>query len=121
MRKQLISGVNWWRIGLCRDPLISVCLLGMLAGGCVAQQADLARIQKDLESQIGKIKSEKQALGKEVDQARLAIAESQKLIAAQKADLRRMRSDLAPLNQQLKLLREQDLTTLYGNFEVADK
>ncbi len=89
--------------------------------GCVAQQADLARIQKDLELQISQLKSEKQALGQQVDEARLAIAESQKLIEAQKADMRRMRSDLAPLNQQLKLLREQDLTKLHGNFEVADK
>lgn len=96
--------------------------LGLLLGsGCVAQQADLAKIQKDLEMQISKIKEEKRALGAQVDEAKSAISESQALISQQKADMAKMRSDLAPLNQQVKLLREQDLTSLYGKNEVAEK
>ena len=44
--------------------------LGLLLGsGCVAQQADLAKLQKDLEMQISKIKEEKRALGAQVDEA----------------------------------------------------
>ena len=97
------------------------CLIGVLGTGCVAQQADVARIQKDLEQQIGQLKSEKAALGQQVDEARLAITESQNLISAQKADMAKMRSDLAPLNQQIKLMREQDLTSVYGQFEMTEK
>ncbi len=99
-------------------------LIGLFGGfqiGCVAQQADVARIQKDLEQQIGQLKSEKIALGQQVEEARSAIAESQNLIAVQKADMNKMRSDLAPLNQQIKLLREQDLTSIYGQNEVTEK
>jgi len=101
--------------------MIGACLALLMGAGCVAQQADLARIQKDLETQISKIKEEKKALGSQVDEAKSAIAESQNLLAQQKADMARMRSDLAPLNQQVKLLREQDLTSLYGKYEVAEK
>ncbi len=98
-----------------------VVIFVILEVGCVAQQADVARIQKDLEQQISQLKSEKVALGEEVLEARSAIAESKKLIDAQKADMSKMRSDLAPLNQQIKLLREQDLTSLYGQFELTEK
>lgn len=101
--------------------IMLIGLFGVLQIGCVAQQADVARIQKDLEQQIGQLKSEKAALGQQVEEVRSAIAESQNLIAAQKADMNKMRSDLAPLNQQIRLLREQDLTSLYGNFEDAEK
>jgi chromosome segregation ATPase len=97
------------------------CLMSALGTGCVAQQADLARIQKDLEQQMGQLKSEKAALGRQVEEARLAITESQDLISTQKADMAKMRSDLAPLNQQVKLMREQDLTSVYGQFEMSEK
>ena len=101
--------------------IVLIGVFGLLEIGCVAQQADVARIQKDLEQQIGQLKSEKIALGQQVDDARSAIAESQNLIAAQKADMAKMRSDLAPLNQQVKLMREQDLTSVYGQFEMTEK
>lgn len=101
--------------------MMLISLFGGLQIGCVAQQADVARIQKDLEQQIGQLKAEKIALGQQVEEARSAIADSQNLIAVQKADINKMRSDFAPLNQQIKLLREQDLTSLYGQNEVAEK
>ena len=97
------------------------CLFGVLGTGCVAQKADLQKIHKDLDQQIRQIRVEKKELSKELEAARAAIAKSQKLIATQKADMNKMRSDLAPLNQQIKLLREQDLTRLYGNFEDVEK
>jgi chromosome segregation ATPase len=99
----------------------------LLGTGCVAQQADLARIQKDLELQITKIKEEKRALGEQVNEAKSAISESQNLLRKQKAEIAKMQSDLAPrtdfagLNQQLKLIREQDLAMLHGKNEVIEK
>ena len=90
------------------------CLSGVLGTGCVAQQADLARVQKDLDRQISKIRLEKKALDEEMRAARAEIAESRNLIAAQKADMGKMRSDLAPMNQQIKLMREKDLASVYG-------
>ena len=106
------SVFNWMIIG---------CLSGVLGTGCVAQKADLQKIHKDLDQQISQIRIEKKELAQELKAARAAIAESKNLLSAQKADMANMRSDFAPLNQQIKLLREQDLTSLYGKIEVTEK
>ena len=111
-------GVNGKSVG---KWIVIGCLFGVLGTGCVAQKADLQKVHKDLDQQIRQIRVEKKELSKELEAARAAIAESQKLISTQKADMNKMRSDLAPLNQQIKLLREQDLTKLYGNFEDVEK
>jgi chromosome segregation ATPase len=124
----------WHTWGFNRDRqasslliILGLCSLSLSLGGCVAQQADLARIQKDLETQITKIKEEKRALDAQVNEARSAIMESQEILANQKADIAKMQHDLAPrtefanLSQQIKLIREQDLASLYGKHEVAEK
>ncbi len=103
---------NWMLIG---------CLSGVLGTGCIAQKADLQKIHKDLDRQMTQIRTEKKELEKELVAARAAIAESRNLISAQKAEMSKMRSDLAPINQQIKLMREEDLTSVYGQFEVAEK
>ena len=103
---------NWMLIG---------CLSGVLGTGCIAQKADLQKIHKDLDRQMTQIRTEKKELEKELVAARAAIAESRNLISAQKAEMSKMRSDLAPMNQQIKLMREEDLTSVYGQFEVAEK
>ena len=97
------------------------CLSGVLGTGCIAQQADLQKIHKDLDQQMTQIRTEKKELEKELVAARAAIAESRNLISAQKADMSKMRSDLAPMNQQIKLMRDEDLTSVYGQFEVVEK
>jgi chromosome segregation ATPase len=118
MKDTVKHGVNGKSVG---KWIVIGCLFGVLGTGCVAQKADLQKVHKDLDQQIRQIRVEKKELSKELEAARAAIAKSQKLISAQKADMNKMRSDLAPLNQQIKLLREQDLTKLYGNFEDVEK
>ena len=101
--------------------IIIGCLFGVFGTGCVAQKADLQKIHKDLDQQIAVIRVEKKELEKELEAARGAIAESRNLISAQKTEMSKMRSDMAPMNQQIKLLREQDLTIMYGQIEVTEK
>lgn len=122
-----ILGFNRDRQAAWLLNILGLCSLSLLLSGCVAQQADLARIQKDLEKQIAQIKEEKRALDSQVNEARSAIMESQDILANQKSDIAKMQHDLAPrtefanLNQQIKLIREQDLASLYGKHEVAEK
>ena len=106
------SVFNWMIIG---------CLSGVLGTGCVAQQADLAKVQKDLDKQIREIRVEKKALDEEMRIARAEIDESRNEIAAQKSNMSNMRSDLAPMNQRIKLIMEEDLTNVYGKFEMTEK
>ena len=99
---------------------LKIITISFFLTGCVVP-SDSQRIHRDLNQQIIQLKSQKTFLSKRVDEARSAIAELQNLVAAQKADMSIMRRDLAPMNQQIKLMREGDLTSLYGQFEVAEK
>ena len=101
-------------------------LCGLFATGCIAQQADLARIQKDLELQIAKIKEEKKALATQVEEAKSAITESQNILAQQKKDMAKMQEVLAPrkdfANLHQKVTQnEQDLRILGGKDEETEK
>ncbi len=100
-------------------------LFGLSGTGCVAQQADLQKIQKDLDQQIRQNRIRGKELAKELEGARVVIAaqkvESQKIISEHKAEMSKMRRNLAPLHQKVQLIAEQDLTRLYGNFEDVEK
>jgi len=92
-------------------------MIGLLGTGCVAQQADLARIQKDLELQIRKIKEEKRQLAVQVDETKTQLATMRE---EAEGDLTKIRSSLASINQKATLLQEKDLTSLYGKLEEAE-
>jgi len=80
----------------------------------VAQQADLARIQKDLEQQIAKIKDEKKALGLQVDETKAQLSKMNE-------EAQKTRSNLAFIDQKAKLLQEKDVASLYGKLEETEK
>jgi chromosome segregation ATPase len=80
----------------------------------VAQQADLARIQQDLERQIVKIKQEKKALGLQVDETKAQLIKMNE-------DAQKTRGNLASINQKATLLQEIDVATLYGKLEETEK
>lgn len=94
---------------------VVVCgVSSLLATGCVAQQADLARIQKDLELQIAKIKDEKKALGLQVDETKAQLIKMNE-------EAQKTRGNLASINQKATLLQEKDVASLYGKFEETEK
>ena len=96
---------------------IGLCFCYLMISGCIAQQADLARIQKDLEDQISKINQEKKALASEVAQAKDAINESKGLLAQQNTEMKDLFRARAEIKQQIKALRDSDLTNLSGDIE----
>ncbi|MCA9421809.1 MAG: hypothetical protein KC592_12375, partial [Nitrospira sp.] len=103
---------------LCPSPSLKwivVCgVCSVLATGCVAQQADLARIQKDLELQIAKIKNEKQALVLQVDETKAQLIKMNE-------EAQKTRGNLASINQKATLLQEKDVASLYGKLEETEK
>ena len=96
---------------------IGLCFCFLMMSGCIAQQADLARIQKDLEDQISKINQEKKALASEVAQAKDAINESKGLLAQQNTEMKDLFRARAEIKQQIKALRDSDLTNISGDIE----
>ena len=107
-----------------RPARIPLCLLTiglvfwcLVVSGCIAQQADLARIQKDLEDQITKLNQEKKALEGEVTQAKEAISESKQLLAQQNTEMKDLFRARAEIKQQIASLRDNDVTKLSGDIE----
>ena len=96
---------------------VALCFCYLMISGCIAQQADLARIQKDLEDQISKINQEKKALASEVAQAKDAINESKGLLAQQNTEMKDLFRARAEIKQQIKALRDSDLTNISGDIE----
>ncbi|MCA9473503.1 MAG: hypothetical protein KC594_15690 [Nitrospira sp.] len=106
----------------CSKPssfLASIAIVGwaLLFSGCVAQKADLARVQKDLENQIKQLNQDKQELETIISKNRKEAEELQVQQDAAMKDLFRARAEI---RQELKALREADLTTLTGDLEEAD-
>jgi len=87
--------------------LIKVILVGLLVlslSSCVAQQADLVRIQQEFEAKIAKI-----------DQV---IQESKKVLAKQKSQVAELVRARAQFNSELRSLREENLPQLSGDLEM---
>jgi chromosome segregation ATPase len=103
-----------WPLSSSLKLVLAYGICSWLATGCVAQQADLARIQQDLERQIVKIKEEKKALGLQVDETKAQLIKMSE-------DAQKTRGNLASINQKANLLEERDLARLNGKLEEAEK
>ena len=95
----------------------SIVVWALLFSGCVAQKADLARVQKDLENQIKQLNQDKKELETIISKNREEAEELQVQQDAAMKDLFRARAEI---RQELKALREADLTTLTGDLEEVD-
>ncbi|GJL65960.1 MAG: hypothetical protein NPIRA05_09310 [Nitrospirales bacterium] len=93
---------------------LAVIFWALLFSGCVAQKADLARVQKDLEDQIRQLNQDKQELETIIATNREDAETLQTQQSAAMKDLFRARAEI---RQELKALREADLTTLTGDIE----
>ena len=101
--------------------LMKVILVGPLVlslSSCMAQQADLVRIQQEFEAKIAKIDQDKIALEATLAQANHAIQESKKVLAKQKSEVAELVRARAQFNSELRSLREENLPQLSGDLET---
>jgi len=84
---------------------------------CVAQQADLVRVQQEFEAKIAKVDQDKKALEATLAQANQAIQESKKVLAKQKSEVAELVRARAQFNSELRSLREENLPQLSGELE----
>ena len=101
--------------------LMKVILVGPLVlslSSCMAQQADLVRIQQKFEAKIAKIDQDKIALEATLAQANHAIQESKKVLAKQKFEVAELVRARAQFNSELRSLREENLPQLSGDLET---
>ena len=112
---QKVSTLQTYTRRLLKMALIVPLLLSV--SSCVAQQADLVRIQQDFEAKIAKIDQDKIALEATLAQANQAIQESKKVLAKQKSEVAELVRARAQFNSELRSLREENLPQLSGELE----
>lgn len=103
--------------GLSRRAAAGLGCAGLLAllTGCFAQQADLARVSKDLDKKIA-------VLNQQDKEFSAAIKEEKELIGQQKSDFERHINEIrARLRQDIRDLKEDELSKAQGKLEETDQ
>jgi len=96
--------------------ILGSCSFVLLLSGCIAQQADLTRMKKDLDDQIIQIKKEKKELRAEVTKAREAIDEGKKQTAELKAENKKLFRFRAEMKSDFREFREKDFASVQKGF-----
>lgn len=103
--------MEFWRV------FSGVALLGVALSlsSCVAQKADLDRVQREFDSRIIKLDQEKKALESSVAQTK---KESQSILDQQRRELAELTKARAQMKSELRSLREESLTKIEGDVET---
>ena len=106
-----------------------VGILFIVMSGCVAQQADVARIKRDLNQKIAKLDTSRTDLESAVSQANIALEKANSIISQQRVELKSLVRARADLLNQVTMLRDGDLSqvrgdidkSLHGIYQVSDE
>ena len=85
--------------------------------GCVAQQADVVRIKRELDAKISQLDKSKTSLQQAVNEANEALGKANILIAQQRAEIKELLHARAELMDQMATLKETDLSQVRGAIE----
>ena len=97
--------------------IVSICVL---ITSCVAQQADVVRIKKDLDSRISKLDESKVALEKAVSDANHALGEANAIIATQRSEIKELLAARAEVMDQVTTIKDGDLSEVRGAIDQSD-
>jgi tol-pal system protein YbgF len=103
--------LSWWSA-----VAIISCLVAMVAG-CVAQQADVVRIKRELDAKIHQLDKSKISLQQAVTDANAALEKANVLIAGQRAEIQELLHARAEVMDQVATLKDTDLTQVRGAIE----
>ncbi|UCE63207.1 MAG: hypothetical protein JSU59_10115 [Nitrospirota bacterium] len=92
-----------------------------MLSGCIAQQADLNRMKRELDDQIIQIKKEKKELQVEITKAREAIDEGKKQTAELQAENKKLFRFRAEMKNDFREFREKDFADFNGRIEEINK
>ncbi len=94
--------------------LVGLC---SVVAGCVAQQADVVRIKKELDAKISQLDKSKTSLQQAVNEANEALGKANTLIAKQRAEIKELLQARAEVMDQMATLKETDLSQVRGALE----
>ena len=89
----------------------------VLAVGCVAQQADVVRIKRELDAKIHELNKSKTSLQQAVTDANAALDKANTVIAGQRAEIKELLHARAEVMDQVATLKDTDLSQVRGAIE----
>ncbi|MEE9232238.1 MAG: hypothetical protein V3U07_02175, partial [Nitrospirales bacterium] len=96
-----------------------VALLGLVAllAGCMAQQADVVRIKRELDAKISQLDKSKTSLQQAVEEANAALEKANTLISQQRVEIKELLHARAEVMDQIATLKDTDLYQVRGAIE----
>lgn len=106
-----------------RNAVRGLCViwLALLTTSCVAQRAELVKMEEELEGKISKLGREKSALAQTLEQAKLNIAASKTLLEEQKKELDKFRRDSARINSELRNQHAESQKDIIGELDEQSR
>ena len=106
-----------WSVFIRWILLAIVLSLGIMVVGCVAQQADVVRIKRELDAKINQLDKSKTSLQQAVADANSAREKANALIAQQRAEIQELLHARAEVMDQVATLKDTDLSQVRGDIE----
>ncbi len=91
--------------------------MGTMLVGCVAQQADVVRIKRELDAKISQLDKSKTSLQQAVRDANTALDKANSLIARQREEIKELLHARAEVMDQMATLKDTDLSQVRGAIE----
>ncbi|MGE0473242.1 MAG: tol-pal system protein YbgF [Nitrospirales bacterium] len=85
--------------------------------GCVAQQADVVKIKRELDAKISQLDKSKTSLQQAVNEANQALEDASGIISKQRGEIKELLHARAELMEQMASLKETDLSQVRGALE----
>jgi tol-pal system protein YbgF len=106
-----------WSVGMSWSAGIIILSLASMVVGCVAQQADVVRIKRELDAKISQLDKSKVSLQQAVTDANAALEKANALIAGQRAEIQELLHTRAEVMDQVATLKDTDLSQVRGAIE----
>ncbi len=97
-----------------------ILLFCVLSSGCMAQQADVVRMKRDLDARISKLDKSKVELQQAVEDANRALQEANGIIATQRAEIKELLSARAEVMDQVTTIKDGDLFEVRGAIDQSE-
>ena len=105
------ADLRWW------SALTIILSFGTMMAGCVAQQADVVRIKRELDAKINQLDKSKSSLQQAVTDANAALEKANGLIARQRKEIQELVHARAEVMDQVATLKDTDLSQVRGAIE----
>ncbi len=113
---ELLMGKVWSVVRRWSSRVLILSIAAML-GGCVAQQADVVRIKRELDAKISQLDKSKISLQQAVIDANAALDKANTLIAKQRTEIKELLHARAEVMDQVATLKDTDLSQVRGEIE----